>query len=47
MPFKHGMTNKTYSLLCELTGTLVLAVAEKFDNAALVWCETEKDDMLA
>lgn len=29
-----------YSLLCELTGTLVLAVAEEFDNTALVWCES-------
>lgn len=27
------------SLLCKLASTLVLAVAEKFDNAALVWCE--------
>lgn len=29
----------TESLLCKLAGTLVLAVAEKFDDAALVWCE--------
>lgn len=29
-------------LLSELAGALVLAVAEEFDNAALVWCEAEK-----
>ena len=29
----------TESLLCELSGTLVLAVTEKFDDAALIWCE--------
>lgn len=27
---------KTYSLLGELTGTLVLAVSEQFDDSALV-----------
>ena len=27
----------TYSLLCELTGTLVLGVTEKFDDTTLVW----------
>lgn len=32
----------TYSLLCELSGALVLAVAEEFDDAALVWGETKK-----
>lgn len=31
---------KTYPLLCELTGTLVLAVTEQFNDSALVWCET-------
>lgn len=34
-------------LLRELTGALVLAVAEKFDNAALIWGEAvEKHSML-
>jgi hypothetical protein len=27
----------TETLLCELAGALVLAVAEEFDNATLVW----------
>lgn len=31
---------ETYSLLGELTGTLVLAVSEQFDNSALVGGET-------
>jgi len=31
---------RTYSFLSELTCALVLAVAEEFDDAALVWCET-------
>jgi hypothetical protein len=31
---------ETYSLLCELTGTLVLGVSEKLDNALLVWGKT-------
>merc|ERR1712225_73344 len=30
----------SYSLLCELAGTLVLGVAEEFDDTALVWCES-------
>lgn len=30
----------TYSLLGQLTGTLVLAVTEEFDNATLIWCES-------
>lgn len=29
-----------YSLLRELTGTLVLGVTDQFDNAALIWCKT-------
>jgi hypothetical protein len=29
----------TYPLLGQFTGTLVLAVSEKFDNTALIWCE--------
>lgn len=32
----------TKTLLCQLTGTLVLAVAEQFDNAALVWGEARR-----
>jgi hypothetical protein len=32
----------TKTLLCQLTGTLVLAVAEEFDNAALVWGEARR-----
>lgn len=32
-----GTAEGTKALLGELTGTLVLAVAEEFDNAALVW----------
>lgn len=32
--------SRTYPLLRQLTGTLVLAVSEQFDNAALIWCET-------
>jgi hypothetical protein len=32
------------SLLCELAGTLVFAVAEEFDDAALVGCEAVIDD---
>ena len=31
---------EAYSSLCELAGTLVLGVAEKFNNAALVGGET-------
>jgi len=31
---------KLYSLLCELTSTLVLAVPEEFDDTALVGGET-------
>jgi len=31
---------RTYSFLGELACALVLAVAEEFDDAALVWCET-------
>lgn len=31
---------EAYSSLCELAGTLVLGVAEKFNNAALVRGET-------
>ena len=27
-------------LLCQLTGTLVLAVAQQFDYTSLIWCET-------
>ena len=27
----------TYSLLCELTSTLVLGVTEEFDDTTLVW----------
>jgi len=33
-------TESTEPLLCELTGTLVLAVAEKFDDTTLIWGET-------
>lgn len=29
--------DSTYSLLCELTGALVLGVTEKFDDTTLVW----------
>lgn len=32
---------KTYSLLCELTGTLVLSVPQKFDDTALIGSETD------
>lgn len=34
------MVTMAYSSLCELAGTLVLGVAEKFNNAALVGGET-------
>lgn len=34
------VVSRTYPLLRQLTGTLVLAVSEQFDNAALVRCET-------
>lgn len=34
-----GAAEGSESLLCELAGTLVFAVAEEFDNAALVWGE--------
>ena len=37
---KMAWTDKTYPLLCELTGTLVLGVAEQFNDTALVWGET-------
>jgi hypothetical protein len=36
---RHGKV-KTYPLLGELTGTLVLAVTEQFDDSALVWGKT-------
>ena len=32
---------KTYSLLCELTGTLVLRVPQKFNDTALIGSETD------
>lgn len=35
-------TERTKTLLCQLTGTLVLAVAEEFDNAAFVWGEARR-----
>ena len=38
-----GATKGTEPLLCELTGALVLAVSEEFDDAAFVWCETVID----
>ena len=34
---------RTETLLCQLTGTLVLAVAEEFDNTTLVWGEARKN----
>lgn len=37
-----GATEGTEPLLGELTGTLVLAVAEEFDNSALVWGKTDE-----
>lgn len=37
-----GTAERTETLLCQLTGTLVLAVAEEFDNAALVWGEARR-----
>lgn len=33
-----------YSLLCELTGTLVLGVTEEFDDTTLVWCESAQNN---
>lgn len=33
-------TESTEPLLRQLTGTLVLAVSEEFDHAALIWCKT-------
>lgn len=30
----------TYPLLGELTGTLVLAISEQFDDTALIWSKT-------
>lgn len=35
-----GTSECTESLLGQLTGTLVLAVAEEFDDTALVWGES-------
>jgi len=37
----------TYSLLGQLTRTLVFAIAEEFDDTTLVWCETGKASELA
>jgi len=34
-----GAAERTKTLLCQLAGALVLAVAEEFDDAALVWGE--------
>jgi hypothetical protein len=34
-----GAAERTETLLCQLAGALVLAVAEEFDDAALVWGE--------
>lgn len=34
---------RTETLLCQLTGALVLAVAEEFDNTTLVWGEARKN----
>ena len=36
----EGEEEGTDSLLCELAGTLILAVTEQLDNALLVRCET-------
>jgi hypothetical protein len=33
-------SDKTYPPLGQLTGTLVLAVSEQFDDSALIWGET-------
>jgi hypothetical protein len=30
----------TYPLLCELTGTLIFAVTEEFDDTTFIWCKT-------
>ena len=38
---------RTYSLLSQLTGTLVFAVAEEFDNTTLVWCKSRTEEALA
>lgn len=35
-----SFNGNTYPLLSQLTGTLVLAVSEKFDNTTLIWCKT-------
>src|SRR3569833_1222569 len=37
----------THSLLCQLTGTLVFAVAEQFDNPAFVGCQTRRERELS
>lgn len=34
-----GTAERTQALLCQLAGTLILAVADKFDDAALVGSE--------
>jgi hypothetical protein len=39
-----GAAEGTESLLCELTGTLVLGVAEEFDDTALVGSKAVKDN---
>lgn len=33
---------KTYPLLGQLAGALVLAVSEQFDDTTLIWCETKQ-----
>jgi hypothetical protein len=33
-------TKKTYPLLSQLTGTLILAVSEQFNDTTLIWCKT-------
>lgn len=38
---------ETYPLLCELAGTLVLAVAEEFNDAALVRSESVQSNQIS
>lgn len=41
--YSGGDNDRAYPLLGELTSALVLAVAEEFDNAALIRSEAKKE----
>jgi hypothetical protein len=36
----HHGTRKTYPLLSQLPGTLILAVSEQFNDTTFIWCKT-------